>query len=84
LATGARTFQRGIGTGCPVDELEQVVPATILLNKYSHEHQVWIDEVPFDHDFAAMNSTMTRKTRWCWSRKRALPHAIVYGGIVFS
>jgi hypothetical protein len=30
-------LRRGIGTGCPVDGLGQIVPDTILLNKYSHE-----------------------------------------------
>jgi len=54
-------LRRGIGTGCPVDGLGQIAPATILLNKYSHEHLFLFDEVPFDHDFAAMNATMTRK-----------------------
>jgi hypothetical protein len=41
------------------------------LNKYSHEQYFWIDEVPFDHDFATMNATMTRKTRWCWRKDLA-------------
>ena len=31
----------------------------------------FIDKADFDHDFAAMNATMTRKTRWCWRKDLA-------------
>jgi hypothetical protein len=31
----------------------------------------FVDRAGTDRDFAAMNATMTRKTRWCWRKDLA-------------